>query len=58
VSAQALHRAENLPENTLQQIRIDARSQNMSRTQANDLIDKIVERASGTIDAENILTIR
>jgi hypothetical protein len=58
VSNQAQHRAQNLPANTTQQVNIDVRGQNVSRTELNQVIERMVERSNGALRAEDINILR
>ncbi|WP_231870128.1 hypothetical protein [Grimontia celer] len=58
VSNQAQHRAQNLPANTTQQVNIDVRGQNVSRTELNQMIERMVERSNGALRAEDINILR
>ncbi len=58
VSKQAQHRAQNLPANTAQQVNIDVRGQNVTRTQLNQTIERIIEKSNGALRAEDINILR
>lgn len=58
VTNQAKHRAENLPPNTVQEVNIDVRGQNISRADLNQLIDSIVEKSDGILNPSDINILR
>ncbi len=58
VSNQAKHRAQNLPAGTTQQVRLDVRGQNISRTELNTMVENIVVKSNGALKAEDINILR
>ncbi len=58
LTTQAQHRAENLPDNTVQQVYIDVRGQHVSRAELNDMVEKIVDKSNGILSSENINILR
>lgn len=58
ISTQAKHRANNLPVGTRQQVNIDVRGQNVSRTELNKIIKRVVRNSNGAVKAEDINILR
>ncbi|MEQ6334287.1 hypothetical protein [Sphingobium sp. MK2] len=58
VSGQAVDRARNLPPGTAQNVYIDVRGQNVSRTDLNAIISRIVQRSNGAVQPSNINIVR
>ena len=58
VSEQAKSRAANLPENTVQQVFLDVRGQQVTRAELNSVINQIVDKTGGIVKPENIKIVR
>lgn len=54
VVEQVMDRAQHLPSGMQQNIRIDARGQQVSEEQLNDVARRIVERSNGLLKSENV----
>ena len=54
ISEQAIQRETNLPPEMTQTVKIDIRGQDVSATQQQNIIDRIVDKSNGIIDADSI----